>query len=273
MKLRPYFFVISARFRTLLQYRTAAFAGLVTQIFWGSIKLMVLGAFFAVATEPPPMSFQQIVVYVWLGQVLLAMLPWNADSEIQQMFTSGSVAYELLRPLDLYAFWFARTMAFRSAPTLLRMIPGLIFAYFIVRVIGLEEWVLARPASVYYGLAFVASILMAFILSCAITMLINISVFWTIESRGVVAIINGLVTVFSGMILPLPLFPGWMQGVLYWQPFRGLCDVPYRIYSGNIPMSEIPLEILHQLGWTVLLIALGMVLLGSARRKLVVQGG
>ena len=143
------------------------------------------------------MSFAQIVVYVWLGQVLLVMLPWNADAEIQQMFTTGSVAYELLRPLNLYAFWFARTVAFRSAPTLMRMVPGLIFAFFlIVRFIGLEEWALAPPANLQYGLAFVVSIFIAFLLSCAITILINISAFWTIESRGVVAFINGLVYAF-----------------------------------------------------------------------------
>ena len=199
-----------------MQYRTAAIAGLVTQIFRGSIKLMVLGAFFAVAVEPPPMSFAQIVAYVWLGQVLLAMLPWNADAEIQQMFTSGSVGYELLRPLDLYAFWFARTMAFRSAPTLLRMVPGLIFAYFIVRFIGLDEWALAPPASLLYGLTFLLSILLAFVLSCALTMLVNISVFWTIVSRGITSLIDGAVTVFSDMILLLPLFPDWAQPILYW---------------------------------------------------------
>ena len=34
--------VVMARYRTLLQYRAAAFAGIVTQLFWGAIRLMVL---------------------------------------------------------------------------------------------------------------------------------------------------------------------------------------------------------------------------------------
>ena len=45
---------------------------------------------------------------------------------------------------------------------------------------------------------------------------------------------TGVVIVFSGLIIPLPLFPDWLQPLLYWQPFRGLADVPYRIYGGNI---------------------------------------
>ena len=35
--LQPYRAVVSARFRTLLQYRAAALAGLWTQVFWGLV--------------------------------------------------------------------------------------------------------------------------------------------------------------------------------------------------------------------------------------------
>ena len=36
--MRPYWAVLSARFRMLLQYRAAALAGLGTQVFWGLIR-------------------------------------------------------------------------------------------------------------------------------------------------------------------------------------------------------------------------------------------
>jgi len=45
--IRPLVAVVSARYRTLLQYRAAAFAGFATQLFWGAIRLMILAAFFA----------------------------------------------------------------------------------------------------------------------------------------------------------------------------------------------------------------------------------
>ena len=60
------------------------------------------------------MTFPQVLVYIWLGQALLALLPWNVDKEIAEQIRSGGVAYELLRPVDLYGFWFARTLAFRA---------------------------------------------------------------------------------------------------------------------------------------------------------------
>lgn len=271
--MRPYIAVVSARFRTLLQYRVAAIAGFVTQAFWGAIKLMVLGAFYEVAENPPPMGFEAVVAYVWLGQMLLGLLPWNNDPEIQRQFTSGSIAFELLRPLDLYAFWYARTIAFRTAPTLLRMLPALLFAFFVVRWIGLDEWAMTLPPDGWHAVAFVASLACAVLLCCAVQMFINISLFWLIEGRGIATLAGGVVTVFSGMIVPLPLFPGWSQGFLQWQPLRGICDVPYRIYSGDIPLESVLGELCFQLGWTVVLIILGYLLLRKATTKLVVQGG
>ncbi len=234
---------------------------------------MVLGAFYASVVETPPMSFSAIVAYVWLGQVLIGLLPWNHDPEMQSMFTSGDVAYELLRPMDLYWFWFARTLAFRTAPTLLRMVPGTIFAVLALPFIGLPEWALPGPASALHGALFAASFVAMVLLSCAITLFITISMFWFIEARGVATFMYGVVPVFSGMIIPLPLFPDWLQPMLQWQPFRGLCDVPFRIYSGDIPAALAWQEIVFQLVWTVALIVLGYVCIAHAQRRLTVQGG
>ena len=257
----------------LLQYRAAALAGFVTQFFWGAIKIMVLAAFFAASTAAQPMTFSQVVAYVWLGQALLGLLPWNVDPEIQEKFNDGGVAYELLRPLNLYWFWFARTLAFRTATTTLRAIPMLIVAWWVLPWIGLAEWQLRPPPSVLNACAFAASIAATVVLATAVTMLLHISLYWTISGRGAAAAASGIVPVFSGLTIPLPLFPDWSQTFLYWQPLRGLADTPFRIYSGNISASAAPFEILLQLFWSVVLIAVGHWLLTRAQRSLVVQGG
>lgn len=273
LALSSYVAVVSTRFRTLLQYRTAAIAGIATQIFWGFVKLMVLGAFYAVLTEPPPMSFESIVAYVWFGQCLFALFPINVDPELRGMFRTGSVAYELLRPLNLYAFWSARTLAFRTAPTLLRSVPGLIFAFLILRLLGLDDWVMPPPASILSFVGFSISLVVAIALSCAILMILNISMFWFMDARGTVALATSFVWVLSGMIIPIPLFPDWAQNILYWQPFRGLCDIPFRIYSGDIPATSMIAEISLQACWTLVILAIGLGLERKARRKLTVQGG
>src|SRR5262245_26111707 len=240
----------------LLQYRAAAFAGFTTQAFWGAIKLMVLAAFYAHATSEPPMTFAAVVAYVWLGQGLLALLPWNVDAELSEKMMTGSVAYELLRPLDLYGFWFARTLAMRTAATTLRLLPMLLLAMVVLPLVGLEKWALPPPQSLAAGMVFAISLVATVGLSTAITMVLHVALFWTISGRGFNTLVTGLVVVLSGMVSPLPLFPEWLQGFLHWQPFRGLADVPFRIYSGHIPVEAAGFEIALQVAWTLIIVAI-----------------
>jgi ABC-2 type transport system permease protein len=104
-------------------------------------------------------------------------------------------------------------------------------------------------------------------------MLIHVSLLWTISGEGMARVVPSLVIVFSGMVVPLPLFPAWSQPLLAALPFRGLADVPFRIYSGHIPLADAPAAILLSLVWAGALIAIGRLLLARGFRRVVVQGG
>jgi ABC-2 type transport system permease protein len=271
-RMKPYLAIFSARFRMMLQYRAAAIAGLWTQIFFGMVMIMVYEAFYHSTGRTQPMSLPQIVSYVWLGQVLLALLPWNADPEMRAMVRSGAVAYELCRPIDLYNLWFARAMAWRTAPTVLRAAPMALIAIFVLPLIGLGAWRL-HPPTLAGGLAFACAMLCALLLSCAFSVLVNISLMWTVSADGVVVMLTAMVSLLSGMIIPLPLFPDWAQPLLRALPFAGLVDLPYRVYLGNIAPSGIPGVMLRQLLWTLAIVLLGRWLLARGMRRIVVQGG
>lgn len=272
-RLRPYLAVVSARYRMLLQYRAAAAAGFGTQLFWGAIRLMILAAFYAASRQPPPMSMADVVDYIWLGQAIFVLLPWNADPEFGRQVRTGAIAYELLRPLDLYALWFAGALAFRTAPMSLRCIPMVIVSMLILPWLGFGDWALKPPPSLAYGICFAASFGLAILLSAAIQMLMHISLLWTISAQGIDRIAPGIILVLSGMIVPLPLFPEWLQPLLVLQPFRGLVDVPFRIYSGHMPLSLAMIEVLGQVIWLCALVGGSRLLLARGARKLVVQGG
>lgn len=273
-KLRPYVAIVSARFRMLLQYRAAAIGGLWTQIFFGLVFLGVYDAFYRSSPDQAqPISFPQVVSYVWLGQMMWATLPWNADAEVRAMVRSGAVAFELCRPVDLYGLWYARALAWRTAPTLLRALPMCVFAAFALPLIGLGEWRLAPPPSFESGAAFVAAFVCTLLLGCALTTLLNVSLLWTLNGEGVVLLMAAMVTFFSGMIIPLPLFPDWAKPVVQALPFAGLVDLPFRVYTGHIPPRDVVAVLGHQLLWTIALVLFGRWLLARGLRRIVVQGG
>jgi ABC-2 type transport system permease protein len=270
--LRPYFAVFRARFALLLQYRAAALAGFGTQCWWGAIKVMVFTAFFRGATSTP-MTLQQAIDYIWLGQAFLTMLPWSVDPEIARMVRSGDVSYERLRPLDAYGLWYARAAARRTATPLLRAIPMVITAALILPLLGAAEWGLSAPAGPQAAGLFAVSLILVVGLSSAVASLMDLLMLATLSDKGVNSIAGPLIIIFSGSLIPLPLFPDWMQPALRLQPLAGLLDTPFRIYTGHLLGADALAALARQAVWIVILVMVGRALMGRFMAKLQVQGG
>lgn len=263
--MRPYLAILAARCRVLLQYRAAAAAGIATQLFWGFIRTAIFTAFYAASTAPQPMNLPEVITYVWLGQALFHLLPWRGDPESEDLVRRGGVAYELLRPLGLYSTWFARGLAVRVAPTALRALP--------IFLVSMPFFGLAPPASFASAALFLVSLILAALLAAAITVIVAAVQLWTISGRGAYALLAASAWIFSGMLLPVPLFPDWFRGVVEVLPFRGVMDTPLRLWSGHLAPADAPAALLHQAAWIGALVLAGRALLARGRRRLVVYGG
>ena len=130
--MRPYLSVWKLRFILGMQYRSAALAGIATQLFFGLIFLMIFQAFYSGSAAEPPMPLDRLVSYVWLQQIFLSLIMlWFRDNEIFQLITSGNVAYELCRPCGLYSFWYAKLLGQRLSSATLRCFPILLIVFFL----------------------------------------------------------------------------------------------------------------------------------------------
>jgi ABC-2 type transport system permease protein len=265
--------ILTARFRSLLQYRAAALGGLFTQSFFGLVRIMILDGFYRSTSAALPMRLGEVVGYVWLGQALLLLVPWRVDADVREQVRSGTVVYELCRPLDLYGTWFVRALAWRTAPVMLRMLPMFVVAMALAPLVGLGAWRLAPPPGAASLALWLASLVGALFVSCAITTLMSVSLLWTVSADGIPVVLTVAVTVFGGLVIPLPLFPDWARPIVYALPFAGVLDFPARIYTGNIPPAAAGWVLVHQLWWTIVLVALGRWLLGRGIRRLVTHGG
>lgn len=263
--MKGYLAILKSRIFVLIQYRAAALAGLATQFFWGLIKVMILAAFYSETTITQPLSLAQAFDFIWIGQALLLLLPWTIDKELEEQVKSGNIGYELVRPLDLYSLFFFRSLAMRVAPTIMRAIPVFLIAGLFIN--------LSSPISTGAAIAFTFSLILSALLSAAITTIVIISLFWTLSGEGIVCMLAHVVLFLSGLVVPLPLFPNWAQPILNIQPFRFIIDVPCRLYTGIIPVSEAAYYLTFQVMWILLFVIAGRVLINRAVKKFVMQGG
>jgi ABC-2 type transport system permease protein len=263
--LKPYTATLSARFRMLLQYRAAAFAGVVTQVFFGAVRIMIFTAFYESSSQPQPMALSQTTAYLWLSQAFLLLAMMGVDPDLAAMIRTGNVAYDLIRPVDLYNYWLARSFSSRTAPIVLRALPIIIIAALIGQ--------LHAPPTVAHAVLFAISITLGLILASVLFTAVTISLLWTISGEGAVRIVPALVFFLSGMIIPLPLFPDRVQPIIRAMPFRGLIDVPFRIYLGQLPPNQIVVGIVQQIVWIIIFAIFGRWLLNRGLQRVVAQGG
>jgi len=262
---RPYLALLSARYRMLLQYRSAAVAGMATQVFFGFVRVMIFRGFYAAAPGDHPLSLAETTSYIWLSQAFLLVTMAGVDREIEALVRTGHVAHDLARPLDLHAHWLARLVAGRAAPITLRAVPILLFAALAG---GLQP-----PASAGHLALAALSQALGVVLSAAIYTAVTTSLLWTVSGEGVARLAPAVVFFLGGTVIPLPLLPDGCQRLLELLPFRGLIDVPIRTYLGQLAPADIAAGLALQAGWILAFVLLGRWLAARGVHRLVVQGG
>lgn len=252
-----------------LQYRAAALAGMSTQIVWGAMEILLYRAFWLQSPGRFPMDMGQLSAYVWLQQAFLAFFAmWSWERELIRSVKDGSVAYELTRPTDLYGMWMARSLALRLSRGALRCLPILVVGAVVPAPYGL-----GLPPSPGAFLLFLVSMALMLTVVCACTMMLYSLTFFLTDPNGLTTLTIALADILGGAIIPLPFMPVWLRRIAELSPFGSMQNVPLRIYSGSISLSQAPRAMGLQLFWAVLLIGLGKALMDRGLRKTVILGG
>jgi ABC-2 type transport system permease protein len=267
--MKKYISFFRIRFSNSLQYRAAALAGVATQFAWGILNILLFKAFYESDPAAFPMGFSQLASYIWLTQAtIMLFMTWYFEADIFKSITNGGVAYELVRPMNLYTMWFTKSIANRLAKAVLRAFPILIFAAFLPAPYGL-----AAPVSFPAFLMFIFTAILAFLTVVSYGMLIYISTFYTMNPYGMRIISSVLSDALGGAIIPLPFLPEKLQNIINLTPFATMQNLPFRIYSGNIAGSELWRMAGLQVFWLAVLAGGGALFMKSALRRVVVQGG
>jgi len=266
--MRGYISYFKAELKAGLQYKTAALSGLTTQFFWGIIFALVYTSFYK-HTTIQDINLKELMDYVWLNQAFFALIYIGINDEtIINSIKDGTVAYELLRPYDLYTWWYVKLVAKRYALVLLRCVPIVIFACFLP-----VPYNLSLPFSIFTFFMFLLTMFLGTILVTTINMIVTSLAFFTNENRGISSIIYTIADLLEGSQIPLPLLSGVILIIASFTPFRFIEDLPFRLYSGHIDITTGFKDISIELIWIIGFFIIGKLILKKALSKVSIQGG
>ena len=252
-----------------LQYRAAALAGLSTQFVWGTMEILLYRAFWLEHPERFPMGMDALASYIWLQQAFLTLFAmWTFEFDIINSIKTGTIAYELTRPVDLYAMWMTRSLALRLSRAILRMMPVIFLAVLIPQPYGLRLQI--SPA---VFLLFLLSMVLMLLVVCTYTLLIYALTLYLTDSNGIGTLSVAAADLLGGGVVPLPFMPDGIRQIAAFSPFGSMQNVPLRIFSGDILLPDIPGVIGLQIFWVLALGTAGYALTRYGLRRTVIAGG
>ncbi|MGW1228844.1 ABC transporter permease [Streptomyces sp. NPDC001478] len=266
--MRVYAVVAAGGFRRHATYRIETAAGVFTNTVFGFILAYTYQALWDERPHLGGYDMAQALTYVWLGQALLmtcVMMGGGFEEELIERIRTGDVAVDLYRPVDLQLWWLAGDMGRAAFHLLGRGV--------VPMAVGSLAFELALPGSVWTWAAFLVAVALGVVVSFAIRYLVALSAFWLMDGAGAaqVSFLAGLF--FSGMLLPLNLFPGLLGEIARALPWSAMLQVPADVFLGTHTGTGLLRVYAFQAGWAVALLLAGRALQSVATRRVVVQGG
>ncbi|WP_063735207.1 ABC transporter permease [Streptomyces sp. RTd22] len=266
--MRLYAAVALSGFKRYATYRVATVAGVFTNTVFGFIVAYTYAALWDERPHLGGYDLSQALTFVWLGQALLAtvaLFGGGFQDELQERIRSGDIAVDLYRPVDLQLWWLASDLGRAAFQLLGRGI--------VPMVCGALAFELALPGSPLTWLWFLLSVVLAVCVGFAVRYLVALAAFWLLDGTGL-SLMSGLLCMFfSGMVLPLNVFPGRLGEIAEALPWAAMLQVPADVFLGRRHGAAVLGALAFQAGWVVVLFAAGRALQSVATRKVVVQGG
>ena len=244
--LRAYPTLLRVGFADAVAYRVEFIIWILTT----NMPLVMLALMRAVARESPIGAFgtTELTAY-YLTTLLVRLLTgcW-VGYELVMDIRQGTLALRLLRPLHPLIAYSAENVA--GIP--LRGLITLPLLGILLATVGGGQ-LTHDPLLICI---FVISVALAWLMTFLIQATIGALALHIESSFSISELYFGLFSVFSGYLIPLELFPKWVQTLTNVLPFRFQLGFPVETLIGHLSRAEVLRELAIQIGWVGLLLAL-----------------
>jgi ABC-2 type transport system permease protein len=226
------------------------FLPLVTQIFlWGAIFQAVGGSGATIAGY----TYREMIAYYLLTQISRAFssMP-GLSSSIALQIRNGEIKKYLIQPVDLLGFLFLGRVAHKLVYYVVAAGPFAL-VFFLCRDY-FDGWPDATTM-----LAFVASLLMAFVLGFFLEATLGLVGFWFLEVSSLLFIYMLFTFFFSGHMFPIDMLealPGPWAVIVRAIPLQYLAYFPAAVFLGKVQGADLAWGLAIQLFWVLFFIGL-----------------
>lgn len=219
--LSKYIWIAATAARSNLSYfgeavSRVAFLGVIMYIF---LRLWQVTYAEMGATSLGGLTLAQMIWYLAVTEAIMLSVP-RTSTQVDQDVRTGAVAMQLIRPLSYPLYQLSVCLGERVVRFALNIMVGaLLCAIFVgvdaVSLTGVIMLLVVLP--------------LAFTLDFLGNFMIGLCAFWIEDTAGITLIYSRLTMILGGMLIPIELFPEFIQPVLRALPFASVVYGPARM--------------------------------------------
>ena len=211
-------------------------------------------------------TWAQMKTYLFVTFGVNALISWYSESRISHRIRDGSVAMDLLKPMDFQKAQLAGTLGGSAAEVAV----SLAFCVVLLPLFG----GVSLPPDTLHGVCFSISVIFSFLIKFNVVYIFSLLCFYTTSSLGIRWARGAITDLFSGALIPITFFPGPLLVLSRILPFQGVVFIPVSIYMGTVgSLTDILRSLCFQAIWAAALWFLGKAFWRVAVRQVTILGG
>jgi ABC-2 type transport system permease protein len=171
-------------------------------------------------------SFAAIMTYLFGTTVLRSLVMGSRTIDLGWMINSGALTIPLMRPFNLFTFFFIRDLADK----LFNLTFMFIEIPLILLIFHPPVFIQSNPLTILLA---AVSTSLAILIYFYINVIFGSLAFWTRDIWAPRFLLMVIMEFASGAMFPLDMLPGVWQKLIYWTPFPYLLYVPLKTYLGE----------------------------------------
>lgn len=210
----------------------------------------------------------EMVVYVFMVYVTASIVNVSISGWVSDDIVKGTVAMNLIRPID-----YRMSLIARAAGNMVYqfLLPGVIIwiglEVYKVQVLGMK---ITSLSTVFL---YLVSVIMSFLIYVLFDFCFGMIAFFTTYIFGMMMAKAALLSFLTGQLIPLSFFPQEVQKLFDYLPFSSMIYTPVMIYLGKYSGNELIFVLVRQMIWLLVLYGIGSLIWRKVTGRLVVLGG
>lgn len=255
-------------FQKLLSYKYNVFMFIISNSFLVVVTYYLWKSIYASSSTDVinEFNFKEMSIYVLISFIIGILTSCNVGRNVAQEVKDGSISINLLRPIDFMKRMLAQSLG------------ELAFNFLVLSSIAL---IFITILYINFGGSFTFIKIILFILSLILGFLINfyfsycfgLLAFKITNLWGIHQVMDAIIQLFSGALIPLSFFPNFAQKLMDFFPFSSIIYTPTMIYLDKFNSLEIVRYLGIQFIWVIIGIFFSKFIWKKVIKHLVILGG